>query len=123
MEGNAVTQVPHDVISIRLQTNSNSPTAKSPVWEMSYAVLQFHTLGIYLQGQGGNRDIVTQFVRVPDQIDSRVWANDTIKSQHNNIKRAQDCYYFETSLAPCVNDAVAAVIICRNEYVYPALLS
>ena len=59
MEGNAVTQVPHDVISIRPQTNNNSPTAKSPVWEMNYAVLQFHTLGTYLQSLGGNRDFVT----------------------------------------------------------------
>jgi hypothetical protein len=115
-EGNAVTQVPHDVISIRPQTNNNSPTAKSPIWEMRYAVLQFHTLGIYLQGPGGNRDFVTQFVRVLDQVDRRVWAN-------NTIKRAQGCYYFETSLAPYINDAVAAVIICRNEYVYSALLS
>jgi len=56
VEGNAVTQVPHDVISIRPQTNNNSPTAKCPIWEMSYAVLQFYTLGIYLQGPGGNRD-------------------------------------------------------------------
>jgi len=79
-------------------------------------VLQFYTLGIYLQGPGGNRDSVTQFVRVLDQIDRREWAN-------NTIKRAQDCYHFETSLAPCVNDAVAAVIICRNEYAYSALLS
>lgn len=80
-----------------VQTNNNSPTAKS-------------------QGPGGNRGFVTQFVRVLDQVDRRVWAN-------NTIKRAQDCYYFETSLAPYVNDAVAAVIICRNEYVYSALLS
>ena len=29
MDGNAVTQVPHDVISIRPQTNKNSPTAKT----------------------------------------------------------------------------------------------
>ena len=115
-EGNAVTQVPHDVISIRPQTNNNSPAAKSPIWEMRYTVLQFHTLGIYLQGPSGNRDFVTQFVRVLDEVYRRVWAN-------NTIKRVQDCYYFETSLAPYVNDAVAAVIICRNEYVYSALLS
>ena len=69
-----------------------------------------------LTGSRWEQGLVTQFVRVLDQIDRRVWAN-------NTIKRAQDCYYFETSLAPCVNDAVTAVIICRNEYAYSALLS
>lgn len=106
MQRDAVTQVAHDIVPVGPEADDDGSTAK---------------------GQGPRRygRLVGDFAGAPDEVDGCEGADSAVgkwltATQGSCQGRGTD---LETSLAPCVKEAVAAVRTWRNEYMYSARLS